>query len=158
MTEMAGGHEVSTRLWPTIVLELFVASMAVYGGVGLIWDNALGMSAEWLAGSPFTSWVLPGVFLLLVVAVPMTLAAVLELRRSAWAGVASVVAGAAQIGWVGVQLAIMQRYFFLQPVMFACGLAIVLLELWAFRHRPLVPAAGGPGSVHAGTPTAAGRR
>lgn len=131
------------RQWPTIALELLVAAAALYGGIGLAWDlvadNAIGMSQEWLDGTPFTSWVLPGVFLLAVVAVPTGAAAVLELRRSPWAGAASVVAGAAQVGWIAVQLAVMQRYFVLQPVMIGAGLAVMALALWASRHRPLVP-------------------
>jgi hypothetical protein len=131
------------RQWTTITLELIVAGMALYGGVGLMWDlvadNAIGMSQDWLEGTPFTSWVLPGVFLLAVVAVPMGTAAVLELRRSPWAAAASVVAGAAQVGWIAAQLAVMQRYFFLQPVVLGAGLAVLALALWAARHRPLIP-------------------
>ena len=127
------------RQLPVVAVEALVAAAAVYGGVGLMWDNAIGMLNEWLVGTPFTSWVLPGLLLLLVVAAPMAVAAALELRRSAWAGVASVTAGAAQVAWIGAQLAIMQRYFFLQPVMIACGLAVLLLALAARRRRPLWP-------------------
>jgi hypothetical protein len=131
-----GGH----RQWPTIAVELLVAAAAVYGGVGLIGDT-IGMVPEWLDGTPFTSWVLPGVLLLVVVAVPMAGAAVLELRRSPRASAASVVAGAAQLGWIGAQLAVMQRYFFLQPVLLGLGLLVMVLALWAARHRPLLPSA-----------------
>jgi len=141
MTETVVRPTVRRRQWPTIALELLIAVMAVYGAVGLIWNNAIGMTAEWLAGTPFNSWVLPGVLLLIVVALPMGVAAVLELRRSPWAAVASVVAGAAQIGWIAAQLAIIQMYFFLQPVMLVGGLAVLLLALWAVRHRPLLPSA-----------------
>ena len=134
------------RQWPTIALELLVAAAAIYGGLGLVWDlvadNAIGMRQDWLEGTPFTSWVLPGVFLLAVVAVPMGAAAVLELRRSPWASAASVVAGGAQVGWIAVQLAVMQRYFVLQPVMIGAGLAVLALALWASRHRPLAPGRG----------------
>ena len=113
--------------------ELFVAVGAVYGGVGLIANNSIGMLPEWLDGTPFSSWTLPGVFLLLVVAAPMTTAAVAELRRFSWAYAASVVAGAAMVGWIIAQLLIIQRYFFLQPIMFAFG-ALVLLLAWV-AHR-----------------------
>jgi hypothetical protein len=77
------------RPWFVIGLELFISASAIYGGVGLIWNNVLGMPDDWLQGTPFTSWTLPGIFLLLVVAVPMAGAAVLELRRSPMAPVAS---------------------------------------------------------------------
>lgn len=129
----AHGHRV------TAGIELLVAASAVYGGVGLIAGNAIGMPDDWLAGTPFGSWVLPGVLLLLVVAAPMTVAAVLELRRSRWAAVASVAAGAAQIGWIAAQLLVMQRYNVLQPVMVAVGLAVLLTAIAVRRHEPLWP-------------------
>src|SRR3954454_18239744 len=110
-----------TRPWPLIVLELLIAVGAVYGGVGLIWNDAIGMPDAWLQGTPFTSWTLPGGFLVLVVAVPMAAAAVLELRRSAWAALASVLAGGAEVGWIGAELFVMQRYNVLQPAMLGLG-------------------------------------
>ncbi len=122
----------------TAGIELLVAASALYGGVGLI-AGAIGMPDEWLAGTPFGSWVLPGLLLLAVVAAPMTIAAVLELRRSPWAGVASVTAGAAQIGWIAAQLLIMQRYNVLQPVMLMIGLLVVLVALAVRRREALWP-------------------
>jgi hypothetical protein len=125
--------------WVISVTELLVAASALYGGIGLILDNRIGMLDEWLDGTPFTSWTLPGVFLLVVVAIPMLLAATLEIRRSAWAPWASIGAGAAQIGWVGVQLLVMQRYNVQQPMMLGFGLLILLLSVWARRAQPLSP-------------------
>lgn len=125
--------------WTVIILEVLTAASAVYGGAGLIWNNAVGMPDDWLDGTPFTSWLLPGGLLLLVVAVPMGAAAMMELRRSTWAGVASVVAGAALIAWIAAELLIMQKYNVLQPVMILCGLVVLLLGVWAHRDRPLVP-------------------
>ena len=122
-----------------IGLELFISASAIYGGVGLIWNNVLGMPDDWLQGTPFTSWTLPGIFLLLVVAVPMAAAAVLGLRRSVWAPAASIIAGATQIGWICVELLIMQEFNVLQPVMCGLGLVVLLLAVWSRRHRPLLP-------------------
>ena len=99
---------------------------AVYGGVGLISGNAIHITDEWLAGMPFN----PGycrVFLLIVVALPMTVAAVAEIRRLSWSYRAALVAGGAQIGWIIAQWLILQRFFFLQPAMFAAGGAVLLL-------------------------------
>ena len=125
--------------WALAAVETLVAAAAVYGGVGLIAGNAIRMQDDWLLGTPFRSWVLPGVLLLLVVAAPMAVAGALELLRSAWAAVASVTAGAAQVGWIAAQLAIMQRYFVLQPVMIALGLLIILVAIAAHRRVPLWP-------------------
>ena len=58
-----------------IGIEALVSVVALYGGIGLIAGNALKMRDDWLDGTPFTSWVLPGVLLLIVVAVPMGVAA-----------------------------------------------------------------------------------
>src|SRR6478609_5187852 len=127
--------------WALVGVEVFVAVGAVYGGIGLIAGNAIHISDDWLVGTPFDSWVLPGVFLLLVVAAPMTVAAVAELRRRQWAYTASVIAGVAQIGWIIAQWVIMQRFFVLQPVMFTAGTVVVLLAWAAHRGNPR-PASG----------------
>lgn len=124
-----------------IGVELFVAAGAVYGGVGLIADNSIGMLPGWLDGTPFDSWTLPGVFLLLIIAAPMTVAAVAELRRMSWAHSASMVAGIAMVGWIVAQLAIIQRYFFLQPVMALCGVLVLVLAWLVHREERLIPAA-----------------
>jgi hypothetical protein len=127
------------RHWVLVAVETLVAAAAVYGGVGLIAGNVIGMRDDWLVGTPFRSWVLPGVLLLLVVAAPMAVAAALELRRSPWAAVASVTAGAAQVAWIAAQLAIMQRYFVLQPVMTALGLLVILVAIAVRRREPVWP-------------------
>jgi hypothetical protein len=62
-----------------VVLELLLGVSAGYGAVGLL-AGTLGMSDDWLLGTPFADWAVPGVALLLVVAAPMLGAAFLELR------------------------------------------------------------------------------
>ncbi|HEU4348122.1 MAG TPA: hypothetical protein VFR35_10070 [Actinoplanes sp.] len=129
--------------WALIAIEVIVGTNAVYGGIGLI-AGGLGMPAEWLAGTPFDSWVLPGVFLLAVVAAPMLVAATGELGNQRWAFTASVAAGALQVGWILAQLAIIQRYFFLQPAMLGAGVLVVALAWFVHRdqaHHAPAPAA-----------------
>jgi uncharacterized BrkB/YihY/UPF0761 family membrane protein len=118
--------------WVLIGFELFVAVGAVYVGVGLIAGNAIHITDEWLVGTPFNSWVAPGILLLIVVALPMTIAAVAEKRRLSWSYRASLLAGAAQIGWIIAQWLITQRFFFLQPAMIAAGGAVLLLAWVAY--------------------------
>lgn len=134
-------NETTTRLsgrakvawWALVGVEGFVAAGALYGGIGLIANNALQMTDDWLIGTPFDSWTLPGVLLLLVVALPMIVAVVAEVFRLSWAYGASIVAGAAQIGWIVAQWLIMQKFFILQPVMLTAGVIILLLA-WASHH------------------------
>jgi hypothetical protein len=111
-------------------VELLIAVNALYGGVGLI-VNGLGMPAGWLAGTPFTSWTMPGVLLLVVVGAPMTLAAVAELRRSPAAYRLSITAGVLLVGWIAGQVVVLRHYFFLQPVLGVAALLVLALAWWA---------------------------
>ncbi|TCK22347.1 hypothetical protein [Pseudonocardia endophytica] len=117
-----------------VVLEIVMAAAAVGGGVGLMADNAIGMTDDWLAATGFASWTVPGLLLILVVAVPTAVAAVLEIRGAGHAAEASVVAGLLQVGWILAQLVVVQRYVVLQPVVLACGVAVVALRAGAVRR------------------------
>ena len=119
--------------WVLVSVEVLISAGAMYGGVGLIDHDRVGISADWLTATPFTNWVWPGIFLLLIVAVPMLLAAMAETFRLRWAYWLTILAGAAQVGWIVVQWFIMGRFFVLQPVMLAAG-AVVMLLGWLV-HR-----------------------
>lgn len=106
-----------------------VAASAVYGGIGLA-TTGIGMSQSMLAGTPFSSWTLPGVALLVFVAVPQAVAAVLVVRCHRWAALAAIVAGAGLVGWIGVEILVVGQYFVLQPVIVALGLAETGLAAW----------------------------
>ena len=62
--------------WALAGLEGLTGAAAVYGGIGLIRDG-FGMPDGWLAGTPLTGWVLPGMALLIGVAVPQFAAALI---------------------------------------------------------------------------------
>jgi hypothetical protein len=126
--------------WLLVVLEVVIAVNAVYGGIGLM-VNGMGMRGDWLDGTPFQSWTLPGVLLLVVIAVPMSLAAVGELARWRLAYLASFTAGLVLIGWIAAQVLVLRRYFFLQPVLGVAGCVVVGLAWWAHRRRESLPSA-----------------
>lgn len=132
---MATAHGERRRRWALVALEGLCGASAVYGGVGLIWHDAIGMPDSWLASSPFDSWTWPGVFLLAVVALPMLASAVLEHRRTPAASAASMLAGIALVGWIAVELLVMQKYNVLQPVMIGLGLVVIVLA--ADPRRPV---------------------
>ena len=116
-----------------LVVLLLVTANAVYGGVGLVVDG-LGMPSEWLDRLPVDTWTWPGVALLVTVALPQLGTAWLVWRCDRRAPVAGMLAGAALVLWIAVQLALLQRYFFLQPVIAGLGVVEVLLA-WAWWRR-----------------------
>ena len=118
-----------------LVVLLLVAANAVYGGIGLVLDG-LGMPLEWLERLPVDTWTWPGVALLATVALPQLVAAWFVVRRDPRAGVVGLVVGAALVLWIVVQVLLLQRYFFLQPVIAGLGvLEMVLAGWWIRRSR-----------------------
>lgn len=114
---------------------LVVGASALYGGVGLV-VNGMGMPTEWLERLPVETWTLPGVALVVTVAVPQFAAAWFVWRRDARAGVVALAAGAALVLWIAVQVLLLQRYFFLQPVIAGVGvLEMVLAWAWIRGSR-----------------------
>ena len=116
--------------WLMAGLAVLTGAASVFGGIRLIRDG-LGMPAGYLTATPFSSWELPGLALLAGVAVPQLAAAILIAAGHRWALPASYLAGAALVAWILVQLLVMQRYFFLQPVIAALGIVeLALVRVW----------------------------
>ncbi|MCB0911244.1 MAG: hypothetical protein KDB60_06485 [Propionibacteriaceae bacterium] len=124
------------QAWALVAVELFVAYQAGYGGVGLITDT-WDLPGEWLVRTPFPDWAGPGWVLILLVGVPQVLAAIPVVAmpgRPRLGILAGLLAGISLLIWIGMQLAVLQVYFFLQPVIAVIGLVEIGLAYW-WRHR-----------------------
>jgi hypothetical protein len=110
------------------VLETLMGLAAVGGGLDLVLTNGwlMQMPSGLLEGSPFGSYLVPGL-VLLAVGILNLASAVALLRRQRWAAPASVVVGIMWIGWFVVQVALVGLLNWQQPVYFAGGLLIVVL-------------------------------
>jgi hypothetical protein len=116
--------------WLMAGLAVLIAAAGAFGGVRLIRDG-LGMPAGYLTATPFSGWELPGLALLIGVTVPQLAAAVLIVAGHRQALPVGYLAGAALVAWILVQLLVMQRYFFLQPVIAALGIVeLALVRIW----------------------------
>jgi len=149
---MTSPHSANRRpwqAWTLAAIQLFVAYQAISGGIGLITDT-WQLPSQWLVRTPFTTWVGPGWVLIGLIAVPHLLAAIppLFLPGNPRLGIlAGILAGASLLVWITVQLAILQVFFFLQPVIAGFGVVeLVIALLWRRRVRRPVPV-GEPAGV-----------
>ncbi len=112
------------------ITDLLVALTAVGGGIALIVGLETGrFPADWLEGTPFSSYVLPGVILAGVVGGSATLAA-LSLLRSPAGGGASVLAGVIMMGWIIAEILLLKQPSeptWTEVFYFALGLVMALL-------------------------------
>ena len=69
--------------------------------------HLLGMPVKLLAGSPFRSFLVPGVILSTLIGVAPLMAAAITLRRAPVAPLAAVAVGVTLIGWVSVEMVVL---------------------------------------------------
>jgi uncharacterized membrane protein (DUF373 family) len=116
-----------------VFLLAFGALSAIGGAVALLLTNGLGMPLAMLNGSPFSSFVIPALFLLVIVGGTQSLGLTLLLRRDASALLWSAVAGFGMTIWIMVETVAIQGFSVLQAVYFTLGilqLALVIGALW----------------------------
>ena len=93
-----------------VALEIFLGLGALFGGGALILapdGHLLGMPTKLLAGSPFTSFLVPGIILFSCVGLAPLLAAAITIRRNGFAPLAAVAVGLTLIGWVAVEMVVL---------------------------------------------------
>ena len=125
------------------IASIFVALTAIGGGITL----AIGMDkfpAAWLIGTLFSSYLIPGLILAVVVGGSAAIAAVATLCRSDAGTLASMLAGAILLGWlIGERLilpkeAFVPQFWWLEAIYIAAGLLMLVPGLtvrWTDRRR-----------------------
>ncbi|RZS63623.1 hypothetical protein EV187_3532 [Agromyces ramosus] len=145
-----------------LLVQAFVAVTALAGGAALmIGALSEGFSSSWtppsefLAGSPFSSYLVPGLLLAVVIGGGHALAFAELERHRPWALFGGAAAGFALLIWIFVQMAVIP-FSVLQAVYFAVGLLeIGLVLLLLDVHHRLGPRRHSPA---ARVGEAAGRR
>jgi hypothetical protein len=93
-----------------VVLEIFLGIGALFGGGALLLapdGHLLGMTTKTLVGSPFQSYLVPGILLFLFVGVAPLLATAITVRRKALAPFAAVAVGLTLVGWISVEMVVL---------------------------------------------------
>lgn len=103
-----------------------VAVNAMGGGYyGIV--GAKGVPTEWLAGSPFNSYLVPSLVLFVVVGGSCLLAAIALFARWPIDRTAAFTSGVVLFVWIVVQLIVIGYVSWLQPTVFAVALAVLFL-------------------------------
>lgn len=111
-----------------IVLEILIGVGALAGGSNAL-AGAKGVPREWLHRTPFKTYFVPGLVLLVVIGGSMLTAAGLLLGGASVARLVSLEAGIVLLGWVAAQLATIGYRHWLQPLFLVLGLAVVVLSV-----------------------------
>lgn len=119
-----------------IAALVFQGLSGLAGGFGLIGDpsgESVGLPTAWLEGSPFQSYLVPGLVLFAVLGIVPLVVGWAVWQRRARAHEAALLVGAALLVWIAVQITIVGYHPQppLQAIYGGLGVAIVLLALLA---------------------------
>ena len=124
-------------VWLAIPLELITALGALPVGWSLITDPSgagIGLPSDWIAGSMFGTYLVPGIYLLVMNGAGMLVAAGLTLWRHWfapwWTGTLAV----GLIVWILVQFMLMPETSWLQWFFLASGVALGFISLFWLRR------------------------
>ncbi|MHC4400743.1 MAG: hypothetical protein ACYTG0_13790 [Planctomycetota bacterium] len=128
---------------------LFQGLSGVAGGFGLVTDptgSAVGIPVNWLRGSPFSDYLVPGLILLLVLGVFPLLVVYGLWMQHPWSWRAALLVGLALIVWIVVEILIVGYHSRppLQLIYGLLGLVILVLVLLPALRRCL----GGKNKPH----------
>jgi len=123
------------------VIRYLLAGLLAFGALNAVAGGCYGLSGaegvprEWLAGSPFTDYFIPGLILFTVVGGAFLFAAISALARFRVARTSAFAAGAVVLGWIAVQVAIIGYVSWMQPVTTVAGLVVLVLA-WLLPSGP----------------------
>lgn len=110
-----------------IILHLIIGLNAIAGGYyGIL--GAQQVPLEWLEGSPFNSYFIPSLILMLAVGGSHLLAAMWVVLKKTSAKKLSLLSGAILLIWIAAQVAIIGFVSWLQPAMVISAFSIIILS------------------------------
>jgi len=122
------------------VLQVITAIGAIPAGIGYLIDTtgaAMGVSVEMLANSPLSSFLIPGLFLVIIHGLGNIVLAVFSFRKMPVAGISSLGMGIVLCLWIIIQVYWIGLISFLQPLFLIVGIieTIVGWILWKRNHE-----------------------
>ena len=140
MTRATRSRAEATTRWIRQLLFALEAVVAVSGVAGATYGlaGAEDVPPEWLEGTPFDSYTIPSLILLVAVGGGMGAAALAQLARHSRAAELAITAGLILVGWIVVQVVIIVPdggFSWLQPAMLAVGALVAALGVRLRRER-----------------------
>jgi hypothetical protein len=124
-------------VWIGIVLEVFTAVGALPVGVMFLADptgQLVQVPRGWIEATVFGSYIVPGLYLLLVNGFGMLVLAGLSVRRHRFAPWLTGTLGVGLITWILVEILVLPETMFLTWVFLATGVALGFVALFWLRH------------------------
>lgn len=112
--------------------QLFHGASALLGGYLLVSDpsgSKLGLKPDWLESTPFTSYLIPGLVLLVVNGLGNTGGLVVTILKNKRAGDIAILFGFIMLAWIVAQVSWIGYQSVLQPLYFFTGLGQLMAGL-----------------------------
>jgi hypothetical protein len=112
-------------------LQIFIGFTAIAGGLKLV-SNPNGIPdfpIEWLSNSPFNSYFIPGLTLLIVIGFGNVFAGPVTFLRKRYSGSIATVLGTFLILFMTIEVYFVGLRNFLQPLYFILGVIVLILGL-----------------------------
>jgi hypothetical protein len=139
MTHLALRHPTVGRPHPTVI-RYSLGGLLAFGALNAFAGGYYGMSGaedvprEWLEGSPFDDYFIPGLVLFLVVGGSMLAAAIAVFAALRIARLAALGAGLVVLAWLAVETLIVGYVSWMQPAT-TIGALVILLLAWLQNER-----------------------
>jgi len=120
-------------VYALIVLVLLQGLSGIAGGIGLVGDTSgesLQIPIEWLEGSPFNDYHIPGWILLIILGVLPVITFFGLIRRQRWAWFASLIIAIGLMIWIAVEIMVI-GYHQNPPLQLIYGSLGVLMLIFA---------------------------
>ena len=145
-------------LWLLALLLLFIGIGALISGPMLFLSpkgEAMQMSLDYLEGSPFPNYLVPGIILFLFIGVfPVFIGygllrtpgwrwpnVINPVKTSHWAWAGAWATGIIMLMWISVETVLLGYISFLQPLIGAWGAIIIILAFWPSTKQYLIRSA-----------------
>jgi len=124
----------------SISLLLLTAINAAVAGVLFIIDpsgNGMGMNVSYIKDSPFNSYLIPGIVLLIVNGLLNFIAAYFVFKEKPFASLWVIAQGILLIGWIVIQVIMVKDISMLHTIMFTIGMILTMsgFLLLALRRK-----------------------